>query len=144
MKQSNNKAILVSIFVITFLLTSFFLVSKINKPNVELGDKNIKIVIVDNTEEVIYDEMVNTDAELLGDLLYQINESKETFTLEGDKDSEFGRYVSNIVDTDLESNEFWVYESENNEVCLAETMCPGVDALAIKNNDEFKFFVLKP
>lgn len=144
MKKSNNKAIFVSIFVISFLLTAFFLVSKINKPNVELGDKNIKIVIIDNTEKVIYDETLDTDTEILGDLIDEINETKETFTLEGTKDSEFGRYVSNIVGTELGSNEFWVFESENNEVCVAETMCPGIDALAIKNNDEFKFFVLKP
>lgn len=144
MKKSNNKAIFVSIFVISFLLTAFFLVSKMNKPNVELGDKNIKIVIVDNTEKVIYDETLDTDTEILGDLIDEINETKETFTLEGTKDSEFGRYVSNIVGTELGSNEFWVFESENNEVCVAETMCPGIDALAIKNNDEFKFFVLKP
>lgn len=144
MKKSNNKAIFVSIFVISFLLTAFFLVSKMNKPNVELGDKNIKIVIIDNTEKVIYDETLDTDTEILGDLIDEINETKETFTLEGTKDSEFGRYVSNIVGTELGSNEFWVFESENNEVCVAETMCPGIDALAIKNNDEFKFFVLKP
>lgn len=144
MQKSSKKTIMISIILIVGLITTYFVVSNLNKPKTVVGDKNINIVIVDSKEEVIYDETINTNSEILGDLLDEVNSDKETFVLDGEKESEFGRFVSAIKDVQLESNEFWVYESDNNTVCIEEVMCPGIDFLAIEDLNNFKFFVLKP
>lgn len=149
MHKNTRKTLVTTILVIGLLLAGLFVVKNLNKPNTVVGNKVIEITILDQDEEVAYSEKLRTDAELLGDVLEEMN-SNDQFTdggkivLEGEKDSEFGRFISEITLVPINADEFWVYESENNKVCQTEAFCPGVDFLAIEDQDEFIFKVLKP
>ncbi len=149
MKNNNRKTLVSSIVLIALLIATFYLVKEVNKPKVVVGNKGIEITIVDRESKTVYEEEFRTDAGLLGEVLDELNTDADfaqlgQIVLEGDKDSEFGRFISEITFAPIEEGEFWVYESENNKVCLAEAFCPGVDQLAIEDKDEFTFIVLKP
>lgn len=150
MHKNTRKTLITSIVVIGLLLAGLFVVKNLNKPNTVIGNKVIEITILDQDEEVAYSEELRTNAELLGDVLEEMNSSEQftidggKFVLEGDKDSEFGRFISEITLVPINADDFWVYESENNKVCQTEAFCPGVDFLAIEDQDDFVFKVLKP
>ena len=142
MKNNNNfKRVLIA----TILFVAVYLgVKTLNKPQTIVGEKAIQIVVVDKDDETVIDKVFNTDGELLGDLIDEINELEETFVLSGNKDDEYGRFILEILNAEKDDNDFWVYDSENNTVCASEGFCPGVDLLAIANEDIFTFTVLKP
>lgn len=139
-RQGNTiKRILIAL-VLFFVVFSGFKI--INKPTTVEGEKAISIIVMDKEANKAIEETYHTDGLLLGDLIDEINEAKETFVLDGTKDSEFGRFILEIVGVEKADDEFWVYDSENNKVCEAEEFCPGIDALAIEDADIFTFSIL--
>ncbi len=146
-KDLTMKRKLISIVVAGVIFAGLYLgLTQINKPKVIVGEKAITIVITDQKSEEVYSETFNSDTEILGELLDEVNEleDEELFVFDGSKDSEFGRFISAISLLELEDGQFWVYDSDNNKVCAAEAFCPGVDMLAIEDGDNFSFNVLLP
>lgn len=146
-KNTNMKKTLISVVAAVLVFAGLYWgVTQINKPKVTVGEKTITIVITDQKAEEVYSETFNSDSELLGELLDEVNELEEEalFVFDGSKDSEFGRFITAISLLQLEDGQFWVYDSDNNEVCAAEAFCPGVDMLAIEDGDNFSFNVLLP
>lgn len=144
--NKQTKKTVISVIVAVLVFTGlYFGVKALNKPKVTVGDKEINIVIKNQEEEVVFEEKVNSDTELLGELLDEVNEVEDAlFIFDGTKDSEFGRFIEAIKLVELNEGEFWVYESDNNTVCAEEAFCPGVDMLAIEDGDNFNFNVLLP
>lgn len=139
--NKNRKTVVSSILIIAVLVSMYFVVKNINKPTVTEGDKAIQIIVLDKMNEEVYNETLNTDTLLLGELLDEINKTKETFVFD---DSEYGRFITEIKVLKLEAGEFWLFDSENNKVCKAEEFCPGIDNLAIEDKDIFTFTILAP
>lgn len=118
---------------------------KMTTPELTVGEKKINIVVTDRETKEVFNEDLDTDAELLGELIDEMNtEELILFILEGQADSEFGRFITDIGDVELEEGDFWVYDSENSQVCKDEGFCPGIDQLAIQDGDDFTFEVLLP
>lgn len=145
MNKNKNK-ILVSLLVLVLFFTGFLFLKNRQIVTLKEGEKQIEIIVVDEEDKVISKESYITEKDLLGDLLDEINEknSQEIFIFDGLKSSEFGRFITDISYIEKLATDFWVYDSENNEVCLKEAFCPGVDLLAIGHEDSFKFNLLKP
>ena len=145
MNKNTRKTLLSVIVAVLVFAGLYFGVKAITKPKVTVGDKAINIVITDGESEQIYEKSFNTDTELLGELLDEVNTEEEgLFIFDGAKDSEFGRFISEIKLLELNEGEFWVYDSDNNTVCETEGFCPGVDMLAIEDGNNFSFNVLLP
>ena len=142
MNKNNKKTVLLTVITLLLLIGGYFAFRSLNQPQVVLGDKNIEIVIFDKEENEVYKELINTDAKLLGEVIDQINADKEIFILEGSKDDEFGRFITQVTLVESLEGEFWIFDSENNKVCNSEAYCPGIDALALEDKDSFKFSIL--
>lgn len=143
MDRNMKKSILIRVVLVLALVGAYLFVSNLNKPSGNQGNKTVTLEIFNIDEENVFKEELKTNAETLGELIDELNENKAKFNLSGDKDSEFGRYIESIEDVDNGSG-FWVYESENNKICLAEAFCPGIDALVIDDKDQFNFIITKP
>lgn len=144
MNKNIKKTLLQLLAAVVVFAALFFGIKAITQPKVTEGDKTIKIVILDKDKESAYDETFDTDTELLGDLIDEINESEDEalFELEGSKDDEFGRMITDTKVVETEEGEFWVYDSDNNTICEEEGFCPGIDALAIEDGNNFSFNIL--
>lgn len=144
--NKNMKKTLLQVLVAVLIFTGlYFGVKALNKPKVVVGEKAINIVITDRESNVIYTETFNTDTELLGELLDEVNEeNSDLFEFDGSKDDEFGRFITDIKLLELNNGEFWLYESDNNTACKEEAFCPGIDMLAIEDGDNFSFNLLLP
>lgn len=136
------KSISIRVGIVLALVAAYLLVSNLNKPANDDSSKVVTVIVVDELDEHLYNEELATNATTLGQLIDEINDNGQTFLLEGAKDSEFGRYIDNILNVDKSSQQFWVFSSENNKVCLAEAFCPGIDLLEIDDQDEFKFYII--
>lgn len=144
MNKNSRKTILTSLVVLLLLVGGYFTFKNYNQPQVVLGDKNVEIIVVDRDKKPVYEKIINTDANLLGEVIDQINADEKLFELEGEKDSEFGRFITKVNLVESIEGEFWVFDSENNKVCQTEAFCPGIDSLAIEDEDSFTFFLLEP
>lgn len=144
--NKNTQKTLISVVIAVLVFTGlYFGVKALTQPKVVVGEKAIKIVITDQESKEVYEEIFNSDTELLGELLDEVNAEEEAlFVFDGSKDSEFGRFIQEIKLVELNEGEFWIYDSDNNKVCETEGFCPGVDMLAIEDGDNFSFNVLLP
>lgn len=146
MFKDSKKTIISIVVAAAVFLGLYFGVKNLNEAKTVEGEKTINIVIMDKNDQEIYNESIATDTLILGDLIDEVNENEDEdlFIFDGEKDSEFGRFISEITLIELDEGEFWVYESDNNKVCLSEAFCPGVDMLAIEDGDNFSFNITKP
>ncbi|NLC34321.1 MAG: hypothetical protein GX760_03545 [Erysipelothrix sp.] len=142
--KNNRKTVGISLIFIIALIATYFIVKPLLNPADNDSDKTISIEIYDVEQSLIYSEKHETNVNTLGLLLDEMNSETEMFSLDGDASSEFGRYLSAIDAIELPANSFWVYESDNNKMCLSEAYCPGIDYLAIEDEDVFVFKVLLP
>lgn len=120
-------------------------VDSLTKPEVEVGEKEITInlVIIDETEEVYFEETVNTDAEMLSSLLEEMDEA-DYFELHlgGEKTDQYGRFLIGFDDyetEDMNVGPWWGYTSETNKDCVAAGFCSGVDMAPVYDGDTFTF-----
>lgn len=140
MNKNMRKTLLQVLAAVVVFVALYFGIKAINQPKVTVGDKAIKIVIVDKDDKIVFDETFNTDTELLGELLDEANETNENlFEFSGSKTDEFGRMIIDTSVVETADGEFWVYDSDNNTVCEAEGFCPGIDSLAIEDGNNFSF-----
>ena len=143
MNKNTKKTLLAVLIAGVVFVGLYFGFNAFNKPNVTEGKKEIKIVILDKDKDIAFEESFNTDAQLLGDLLDEVNkEEEDLFELGGSKEDEFGRMIIDTKVVETEEGEFWVYDSDNNRVCQEEGFCPGIDTLAIEDADNFSFNIL--
>ncbi len=106
------------------------------KPKEVQGDKEITVIVMEQ-DSILFDETISTDATILGALLDEV-ESLEMVT----EDSSFGRFITSLVGKeqgDISTGPWWLYSSENNEVCLQMGYCPGIDEVSIQDGDIFTF-----
>ncbi len=107
-------------------------------PEKQEGDKTLLIIVLDEgNDKELFREEVRTEATTLGGLLDGAAELKMVA-----EDSTFGRFITSLCDVeqgDINTGPWWLYESENNEQCQSQGMCPGIDDLIIQDGDEFTF-----
>lgn len=118
----------------------------INKGNGEDIEKGINITlkfqtVVDNKTEDIKTIHYPVDHEkTLGEVFDAINGKEIVIKLEGEKDSEWGRYISKI--NDFESNgqtaPFWFINSDTNSECISLGFCNGFDSQTLEADDIFE------
>ncbi len=133
-----KKKLLVLCSIVVVLLTTMFIATQFLSPKSVEGAKEIEItVLVDETEEILFQGKVKTDATLLGELLDEVDELKmET------EDSGFGRFIISLCDQqqgDIATGPWWLYDSKTNETCSQMGYCPGIDEVTIQDGDDFTF-----
>lgn len=140
MNKNTRKTLLQVLAAVVIFAGLYFGIKAINQPKVTAGDKAIKIVVVDKEDGVAFEKTFNTDTELLGELLDEVNiDEDDMFVLAGSKDDEFGRFLEAIKLVEIEEGEWWGINSDNNTVCEAEGFCPGIDSLAMEDGNNFSF-----
>lgn len=143
MNRNTKKTLLQVLAAVVVFAALFFGIRAITQPTVTAGEKAIKIVILDKDNEAAFEETFNTDTQLLGELIDEVNESEEDlFELDGSKDDEFGRMILDTKVVETAEGEFWVFDSDNNTICEEEGFCPGIDSLAIEDGNNFSFNIL--
>lgn len=111
----------------------------------EEGFKDVEIIIeIDN--DVIFEDNVSGDFEYVGDVLDKlVEDNKVEIDFEGEKDSEFGRFISGINEfktLDMTKGPWWVYESPNNKLVLEAGFPEGIDLQIVFDGDTFIFNLL--
>lgn len=137
-----KKKIIVLLSLVILTVLSIFLFDRFFKPTRYEGGKEIFItIIIDETQEILFEGSLKTDTETLGELM---DEAKE-LQMETEEAS-FGRFIISLKGQeqgDIATGPWWLYESENNKVCVQSGYCPGIDELPIQDGDQFKFELKK-
>ncbi len=96
---------------------------------------NINITIVDEiNDKELFKGSIATNYELLADALENNEELKVVM-----EDSEYGKYITSMMDVAATDTNYWVYDSDNNDDCLEAGMCMGVSETTIEDGDNFVF-----
>lgn len=101
------------------------------------GDKTISFKIVDEmTNQVLFEDDIQSDAETLGDCLRNYPD----FKLEKE-DSQYGMYITSLMGVAAHDDAYWVFESENNKSCSGSEggFCPAADQVMLEDGDSFTF-----
>ena len=118
-------------------ITAFFAVKTLTKPEVTLGNKSVEIIVLDLEKNTIFDQTIQTDAGLLGELIDEINENGSLkFSID---DNAYGRMIMGINDivSDPVNGPWWMIYSETNPDALAQGYCNGMDTQTIYDSDIF-------
>lgn len=142
-----NKNTIIKILVaLVVCAAAFFGIKAMNKPAVVEGAKEIKITL-ENQGEEIGTVTAKTDAELLSELLIELQTNKQIqlqYT-----ESDYGMYITGLgVDELVEENAgdglYWTYSSDNNKACQATGYgCDAASSVAIEDGDVFVFTLTK-
>lgn len=99
------------------------------------GNKAIHVV-VKHEDETVYDKVLRSESETLHAFL-----AEQTSLNVVMEEGAYGAYISAMLDyaSDAIKGPWWVYESENNETCIAQGMCPAIDQVMIQDEDTFTF-----
>ncbi|MEA5026799.1 MAG: hypothetical protein VB012_03980 [Erysipelotrichaceae bacterium] len=113
----------------------------------ETGTKEVQLTILikqeDDSLKTIFDQKVKTDAEVLADLLLELNANNTlSVTLSGSESDPYGRTllaIDGYETTDWTNGPWWLYNSDNNPDCVAAGYCSGIDSCPIYDQDSFVF-----
>ena len=123
------------------------------KPKVEVAAKEVtltfKIDLADDKQDIGELKVSSTDENellTLGDVIDKVNNSDVNykFILNGDKNSEYGRFLEAINDMipDPSKNQYWSIISRTNQDCLAaDGYCNGLDIQPVLDQDVFDFIL---
>ena len=134
------KKILAGLAIIAVVVIGYFAIDSL-KPKPVAGQKKITITLVDkiNDKVIIDKKTFTTTAETLGGFFDEDHKGINV-TLSS---SDFGRAIDdfNGLDGDMASATGpWItYESANNQSCVANGYCTGIDDLPIYDGDDFVF-----
>ena len=99
----------------------------------------VNITIIDNTtdKELYNNELDATGCNTLTELL---NKYEKELGYKGEK-QEYGTVILGLKDamSNMDKGPWWIYSSDNNEVCLKMGMCPSADQTILNDNDNFVF-----
>lgn len=131
---------LVSVLVLgiaLFLGTQYLL-----RPQGIEGDKNITIIIEDDTIGQTLN--VNTNALTLGELFEELHQAQKlTITFSGSKSDPFGRGlqgINTVITENMSAGpKWWGWTSENNTKCVQDGYCLGVDYQTLEDGNIFVF-----
>ena len=107
--------------------------SKTSTTSEEMMNINITIIDEINNKE-LFKGSIETNYELLADALENNEELKVVM-----EDSEYGKYITSMMDVAATDTNYWVYDSDNNDDCLEAGMCMGVSETTIEDGDNFIF-----
>ena len=107
--------------------------SKTSTTSEEMMNINITIIDEINNKE-LFKGSIETNYELLADALENNEELKVVM-----EDSEYGKYITSMMDVTATDTNYWVYDSDNNDYCLEAGMCMGVSETTIEDGDNFIF-----
>ena len=113
-------------------------IKKITAPKTIKGDKIVEIVVLDLDRKTIFDQSFETNSELLGELLDEINQDEYLeFTF---SDSGYGRMIMGINNliSDPIVGPWWIINSNTNPDAINQGYCNGIDTQTIYNNDVFE------
>ena len=133
-----RKKLLIAALAVLTVILAYFALTKL-PPQQQSGQKTVYITLLDEmSEQVIIDKQAyKTSATTLGSF-FDENPQGISVKLEA---SSFGRFILEINGLDGSKAEGpWIlYDSPNNQVCLASGLCSGIDDLPIFDGDEFVF-----
>lgn len=142
-----NKNLIKILIALAILGISLAVYQTVFAPDVQVGQKDITIEVVDRRTHpettVMKSTTYTTQAQFLGELIDQINEKTMTFTLTGNKSDTFGRMLTSIkgIEQNTNANQYWMYESLNNAECVKSGFCSAMDQLPIYDQDHFVFYI---
>ena len=97
---------------------------------------SIDITVQDEiNDQELFKGTIETNKTTLADALEQ---TADVLKIEME-DSEYGKYITSIMDVAQTDTNFWVYESDNNKSCQEAGMCMGVSETTIEDGDNFTF-----
>ena len=107
--------------------------SKTSTTSEEMMNINITIIDEINNKE-LFKGSIETNYEILADALENNEELKVVM-----EDSEYGKYITSMMDVAATDTNYWVYDSDNNDDCLEAGMCMGVSETTVEDGDNFIF-----
>lgn len=126
--KDNKKAIITSVLILVLGLVLLFSYKAYQKSQIEVGSKEISVVVVDERNSTREEFEHKTDAEMLGTALDEMEIIKAD-------DSEFGRYVHTVsnIYADTNKTEWWKFTINGQDAVT------GIDETPIKDGDTIEF-----
>ena len=143
----NKKNIIRILVALCVAGVAYFVVSRLTAPKLDSGMKEVSVKFevedADGNKTAFYEQSVRTNAETVGDLLEELNETPSiTITLSGEKSDPYGRTlvgVKEYVTEDWNGGPWWLYNSTTNKDCVDAGFCNGIDANPVYDKDIFVF-----
>ena len=120
MKSTRNK-LLASIgvlIIVIAIVTSVVVINNNNKAGTEDNKTTITISVFDKENSNIFNEAIDTDKEILIDVLKDINEL-EVVT----EDSQYGAYITSIKGIEQGNNYYWSYYINDEYATVGVSSC---------------------
>ena len=136
------KKLLIALIAAAIVALAYCGINKlIPNPPVETGIKKIYITLIDEiSDEVLMDKVeFSTDAETLGEFFDEDHEGISIVLGEsafGHSIDAFNGLISNLNNP---TGPWIMYSSENNQSCMLNAFCLGIDDLPIYDGDFFVF-----
>ena len=131
------KRIIKIIILISIMTLAIGCTNTSNKTNDKV--MKVNITIIDNTtdKELYNNELDATGCNTLTELL---NKYEKELGYKGEK-QEYGTVILGLKDamSNMDKGPWWIYSSDNNEVCLKMGMCPSADQTILNDKDNFVF-----
>lgn len=127
--MKNNRNVIISTIIILLVsIGLFFIYKTYQNSQIEVGSKEISVVVIDGRNSIKKEFTHKTDAEILGTALDEME------LIEAD-DSEFGRYVTTVdgISADMSKSEWWKFTINGQDSIT------GVDSAPIKDGDKIEF-----
>ncbi|MDQ0360660.1 hypothetical protein [Breznakia pachnodae] len=138
MKHSTRKTLILILFSIVVIVAIFAVYTVVTNRH----GKVIHVTIIDDKDDVVYDEDIETTQTELDELLTELNDQNEIKFESGSNEGEVrivGLGEDTLIVEDQEENLYWNYYSENNVQCLENNGCDTIDKLVIEDGDDFIF-----
>lgn len=109
------------------------------KQSSEVKGISLEIVVEDkvNNKE-LFNDVITQEGEIstLYDFLKECDELEVEFG-----EGAYGVYIDGMMGLkqDFDKGPWWLYSSENNEMCKENGMCPGIGKLTIQDGDKIVF-----
>lgn len=123
------------------LLVCCFMFVGCAKEETKTPEKEIRLEVIIK-DEVNKKELFNETITQKGNIktLYDFLEACEELEVKFNKGS-YGTYIESIkgMKQDFDKGPWWLFSSENNDVCVENGMCPTVKEVTIEDGDQFVF-----
>ncbi len=121
--------------VLALLVLAVVALVSLFSPKPQAGDKMISIKIVDELNAAtLFDDTISTDAQTLGELLKESEELQIS-----SEESQYGMYITAMMNTPQHDDAYWVFESENKKTCEEAGYWPAADSVMLADGDVFLF-----
>lgn len=97
--------------------------------------KEVEIIVEDRkNDQILFQEVISTHSATLDDLIQEV-EALNAGLVKG----AYGNYIEALCGLNQKDGYYWIYTSDNNEICKKMGACPAIAEVYLEDQDRFHF-----